>query len=80
MFAEPRYDGARAAARQLKARIKDEHGSIISAFLTLMASGGPDVSVAEVLGSVRSRVSPWAAGKRPIPRMAADRIRELAGE
>ncbi len=36
--------------------------------------------LAETLGSDRSRVSRWAAGKRPIPEVAAKRIRELAEE
>jgi hypothetical protein len=71
MFAQPRYGGARAAARQLKARLKDENGSIISAFLTLVFSGGPDSSLEAVLESARQpetleqafRASPfWSDG------------------
>lgn len=34
--------------------------------------------LAETLGSDRSRVSRWARGERPIPGVAAKRIRELA--
>ena len=56
MFAEPRYDGARVVARQLKARIKDENGSIVSAFLTLVLSGGPDSTLDAVLESARHPV------------------------
>lgn len=36
--------------------------------------------LAEVLGSDRSRVSRWAAGKRAIPKVAADRIWEMLAE
>ena len=53
-FAAPRYAGARLAARRLKAAIKDEEGGIISAFLTLIFSGGPDSSLDSVLASARA--------------------------
>jgi hypothetical protein len=53
-FAAPRYAGARRAARRLKAVIKDEQGGIVSAFLTLMFSGGPDSTLRAVLASVRA--------------------------
>ncbi len=53
-FAEPRYAEARRAARRLKAVIKDEQGGIVSAFLTLVFSGGPDSTLAAVLASARA--------------------------
>lgn len=53
-FAAPRYAAARRAAGRLKAVIKDENGGIVSAFLTLVFSGGPDSTLAAVLGSARA--------------------------
>lgn len=53
-FAAPRYAVARRAAGRLKAVIKDEGGGIVSAFLTLMFSGGPDSTLAAVLASARA--------------------------
>jgi hypothetical protein len=52
-FAAPRYAVARRAAHRLKAVIKDEQGGIVSAFLTLMFSGGPDSTLPAVLASAR---------------------------
>lgn len=52
-FAAPTYADARTAARELKRVIKDEDGGIVSAFLTLVFSGGPDSSLAAVLESAR---------------------------
>lgn len=53
-FAEPRYERARRAAASLKAVIKDEQKGIISAFLTLIFSGGPDSTLAAVIGSANA--------------------------
>jgi len=53
-FAASRYAAARRAARRLKAVIKDEQGGIVSAFLTLVHSGGPDSTLAAVLASARA--------------------------
>ena len=53
-FAAPRYAAARRAAQRLKAVIKDEGGGIVSAFLTLIFSGGPDSTLAAVLKSARA--------------------------
>jgi len=53
-FAALPYAEARAAARELKRVIKDEDGGIVSAFLTLVFSGGPDSSLADVLESARN--------------------------
>lgn len=53
-FATPRYAAARRAARRLKAVIKDEQGGIVSAFLTLVFSGGPDSTLRAVLASARA--------------------------
>ena len=53
-FAAPRYAAARGAARRLKAVIKDEQGGIVSAFLTLIFSGGPDSTLAAILASARA--------------------------
>jgi len=52
-FAAPAYADARTAARELKRVIKDENGGIVSAFLTLVFSGGPDSSLAAVLESAK---------------------------
>lgn len=54
MLQSGNYDAARKAARRLKAKLKDENGRIISAFLTLILSGGPDASIDDLLESVRS--------------------------
>jgi len=53
-FAAPRYAAARRAAVRLKAVIKDEDGGIVSAFLTLIFSGGPDSTLAAVLASAKA--------------------------
>ena len=53
-FEAPRYAAARRAARRLKAVIKDEGGGIVSAFLTLIFSGGPDHSLTAILASARA--------------------------
>src|SRR6185503_15554726 len=53
-FEAPRYATARRAAHRLKAAIKDEGGGIVSAFLTLIFSGGPDQSLEAVLASARA--------------------------
>ena len=53
-FAAPRYAEARRAARRLKAVIKDEQGGIVSAFLTLIFSGGPDSTLDAILSSARA--------------------------
>jgi len=50
----PAVQNAREAARRLKAVIKDGEGGIISAFLTLMLSGGPDSTLASVLANARA--------------------------
>jgi hypothetical protein len=52
-LAAPAYAEARTAARELKRVIKDEDGGIVSAFLTLVFSGGPDSSLTAVLESAR---------------------------
>ena len=49
VFGEARYAAAREAARRLKAVIKDQRGGIVSAFLTLVLSGGPDSTIAALL-------------------------------
>jgi len=53
-FEAPRYAAARRAAHRLKTAIKDEGGGIVSAFLTLIFSGGPDQSLEAVLASARA--------------------------
>ena len=53
-FEAPPYAAARQAAQRLKAAIKDEGGGIVSAFLTLVFSGGPDHSLEAVLASARA--------------------------
>lgn len=53
-FAAPRYAAARRAAGRLKAVIKDEDGGIVSAFLALIFSGGPDSTLGAVLASARA--------------------------
>lgn len=53
-FAAPRYAAARRAAGRLKKVIKDEDGGIVSAFLTLVFSGGPDSTLAAILASARA--------------------------
>jgi hypothetical protein len=52
-FAAPRYERARRAAASLKAVIKDEQKGIVSAFLTLILSGGPDSTLAAVIASAK---------------------------
>src|SRR5438067_12514684 len=54
MFGQLRYASARAAAQRVKASIKDQHGMIVSAFLTLVFSGGPDSTIDAVLESARN--------------------------
>ncbi|HKQ18269.1 MAG TPA: hypothetical protein VJW75_00850 [Candidatus Eisenbacteria bacterium] len=57
LFAAPRYAAARRAAGRLKKVIKDEDGGIVSAFLTLIFSGGPDSTLAAILASARAPAS-----------------------
>ena len=52
-FGVARYDAARREARALKLEIKDRQGGIVSAFLTLAFSGGPDSTLDAVLASAR---------------------------
>lgn len=52
-FAAPPYAHAREAARELKRVIKDQAGGIVSAFLTLIFSGGPDSSLTAILESAK---------------------------
>lgn len=53
VFQSPDYDAARAAARRLRVVLKDEQGTIISAFLALMMSSGPDASLDALIKSAR---------------------------
>lgn len=53
-FEAPRYAAARRAARRLKTVIKDQQGGIVSAFLTLIFSGGPDSTLAAILSNARA--------------------------
>lgn len=53
MFGAPRYAPARAAAERLRVALKDRRGMIISAFLTLVFSGGPDSTLDAVVESAR---------------------------
>ncbi|HEX3912779.1 MAG TPA: hypothetical protein VHW71_04670 [Steroidobacteraceae bacterium] len=54
MFQDAKYADARAAAVELKRRIKDEGKSIISAALVLVFSGGPDDTLDDLLHSARA--------------------------
>jgi hypothetical protein len=54
MFNEPRYAAARDAAHRLRTSLKDQRGMIISAFLTLVLSGGPDSTLDAVIESAKS--------------------------
>jgi hypothetical protein len=89
VFGEARYAEARAAAQRLKAVIKDQGGGIVSAYLTLIFSGGPDSSIAALLaeanhpaGLERSlRASPYWSDEtwQLFERVRADGIAALEG-
>jgi hypothetical protein len=65
-FATPAYAPAREAAAQLKKIIKDQDGGIVSAYLTLVLSGGPDSTLSAVLASVQ-HPAPLEAALRASP-------------
>jgi hypothetical protein len=60
-FATPAYAPARESAAQLKKIIKDDGGGIVSAFLTLVLSGGPDSTLSAVLASAQNPAALEAA-------------------
>lgn len=64
VFQSKDYDDARNTAQRLRAVLKDENGTIISAFLTLIFSGGPDASLDGLIESARQPEALRAAFER----------------